>query len=76
MNALPNVGMIVFRICLLLGVKCNSLISSAVIDNKIRTMKVTLQRDCYALCCCEVCLGVNGLRATVIAACACVAIVT
>ena len=57
MKALPNISMIVSTICLLSGVKCNSVISSAVRHNATKVTKVTEECDCYALCCCELRLG-------------------
>ncbi len=51
MRALPNTSRIVFRICLLSGVKCNSIFSSAASDNATNVMTVTEDCDCYALCC-------------------------
>ncbi len=53
MNALPNITMIVVLICLLSGVKCNSVISSAVRYNATKATKVTEECHCYALCCCD-----------------------
>ncbi len=57
MNALPNISMNVCRICLLSGVKCNSVISSAVRHNATERTKVTEECDCYALCRSELRLG-------------------